>query len=386
MCGIAGIWNAIATEPEARLSAMLHAMQHRGPDGAGTLAFEGGAAGMVRLALVDLSDRGQQPFWSADRRVALIFNGEMYNFREERSRLSQSGHTFHSTTDTEVVLRLYLERGLDFVHRLRGMYGLAIFDWRNTAPGKLPELILVRGPLGVKPLYVAHPRGDHRQIIFASELRGLLASNLVPRTVDREALADYLARGFVLQPRTIIEGVRTVEPGWIERYAPDQPLRREQFWRMPTYQPQRETLDEAAERLRSTLDESVALHAMADAPVGAFLSGGIDSTGIVGLMRRHVADLRTYTLRYPDVPGHDEADEAAAAARTFECNHTMVEVTGKEVRDLLPLFASQIDQPSADGLNTWIISKAAARDVKGVLSGVGGDEWFAGYPVVRRMA
>jgi asparagine synthase (glutamine-hydrolysing) len=365
---------------------MLDAMKHRGPDGQGTLSFDGGAGGMVRLALVDLSTRGQQPIWTEDRRVCILYNGEVYNFRDERARLESSGVRFRSTTDTEVVLNLYLERGLEFVDRLRGMYALAIFDWRESAPGGLPVLVLARGPLGIKHLYLAHPHGDPNQVVFASEIRGMLASGLVPAEVSRDGLAGYLAHGFTVQPGTMIENVRMLEPGTIERYAPAQPVRRERYWKIPPYQPRVETVSAAAERLRSVLDESVALHAMADAPIGAFLSGGVDSTGVVALMRPHIADLRTYTLRFPDLRSADEVEFAKATAESLQCNHTVVDVTSRDVCQSLPKFAGDLDQPSADGLNTWLVSRAAARDVKGVLSGLGGDEWFAGYPVTRRMA
>ena len=386
MCGIAGIWNRPEQrDAEARVATMLDAMAHRGPDGRGVTAFNAGAAGMVRLALVDLSDRGAQPFWSADRRVALIFNGEIYNFRAERERLARDGYDFRSTSDTEVILALYLERGIDFVQKLRGMFALAIFDWREGSTEAPPVMLLARGPFGIKPLYVAQPEGDGG-VVFASEIRALLASGLVPRQLDTQAVSDYLAHGFVLQPRTIIAGVRMLEPGTIERYTPDGQMKRTRFWTMPAFAPRSETLDQAAERLRAVLDESIAIHAMADAPVGAFLSGGMDSAGIVGLMRKQIPHLRTYTLRFPDVPGADESEEAVAAARFFECENTVVDVSGSDLPALLPRFAADLDQPSNDGLNTWLISRAAAHDVKGVLSGLGADEWFAGYPVARRMA
>jgi asparagine synthase (glutamine-hydrolysing) len=370
----------------AAVDTMLDAMRHRGPDGRGTLEYAGGAAGMVRLALVDLSERGQQPMWSPDRRVAILFNGEIYNFRAERERLEHAGHRFRSTTDTEVILQLYLERGLDFHERLRGMYALALFDWRESSPGGPPVMILARGPLGIKHLYVSQIAGNGGGVVFSSEIRALLASRLVRPEVSREALATYLAHGFVLQPETMVSGVRTMAPGTLEIYAPGRPMACRHFWHFPPYAPRRETLDEAAGRLREALDESVAIHAMADAPIGAFLSGGIDSTGIVALMRKHVGELRTYTIKFPDLAGHDECREAEAAARAYECRHTVVEVTSSEVRDVLPRFAGDLDQPSADGLNTWLVSRAAAHDVKGVLSGLGGDEWFCGYPVTRRMA
>lgn len=386
MCGIVGLWNSSTERPLTHVGAMLDAMKHRGPDGRGTLEYVGGAAGTVRLALVDLSQRGQQPIWSEDRRVAILFNGEIYNFRSERDRLERAGYRFRTTTDTEVVLNLYLEHDLELHEHLRGMYALAIFDWRKSGPDGTPQLVLMRGPLGIKHLYIAHPHGDPQRVIFSSEVRALLASGLVRPTINREALADYLAHGFVLQPGTLISGVRMLEPGTLERYAPGEAVFRKRFWRMAPYAPRAESLDEAAGRLRAVLDESVALHAMADAPIGAFLSGGIDSTGIVGLMRKHVADLRTYTVMFPDTPGEDEVAEAADTARVFDCRHTVVEITSREVAEILPRFAGELDQPSADGLNTWLIARAAARDVKGVLSGLGGDEWFAGYPVTRRMA
>ena len=303
-----------------------------------------------------------------------------------RQRLAQAGVRFRTDTDTEVILELYLERGLDFVDRLRGMYAVAIFDWRQTRPEALPRLVLARGPLGIKPLYAAAPAGDPEGLIFASEVRGLLASGLIPRRVDPEGLAEFLADGFVIEPRTIIAGIRMIPPGSIEVYSPDRAVERRVFWTTPRYAPRDETLDEAAERLRGVLDESVKLHAFADAPVGAFLSGGVDSTGIVGLMREHVSDLRTYTIRCPDVMHQDESAFAAATAAAFGCRNTVVEITGREIANLLPRFAADVDQPSSDGLNTWLISRAAGRDVKAVLSGIGGDEWFAGYPVTRRMA
>jgi asparagine synthase (glutamine-hydrolysing) len=382
MCGIAGIVGGPGDRC-SRLASMMRAMAHRGPDGQGTLTFEGGAAGAVRLALVDLSDRGQQPIWSPDQRVAIVFNGEMYNHAAERSRLVARGYPFRSSSDTEVVLALYLEHGPDFVHYIRGMFALAIFDWRDGVPGGRPRLVLARDPFGIKPLYLFRPEGPAGSLVFSSELRSLLASGLVAPQIDREGLIDYLAIGFVLQPRTMIAGVRMLERGSHVEFAPDGKVTEQTFWRMPPFAPVRETLDQAADRLRGVLEESVALHAMADVPVGAFLSGGVDSTGMVGLMIKRNPKLRTYTVRFPDVPGADEAARATAFASALGCEHTVADVTSREIRDLVPRFASEIDQPSTDGLNTWLISRAAAKDVKGVISGLGGDEWFAGYPATR---
>lgn len=386
MCGIAGIWNATIESPDLVVGEMLITMQHRGPDGQGRFSYPGGAAGMVRLALVDPTDRGQQPMWSPDHRVAILFNGEIYNFREERHRLESNGYQFRSATDTEVILALYLERGLDFVSSLRGMYAIAIFDWRRSTKMQPPTLLVARGPLGIKPLYVASVIREPRSVIFASEIRALLASGLVSAQIDHKAVAEYLATGFIWQPRTIIQDVRMLEPGALAIYHPDGSRETRQFWHVPEYQPRAESLEEAADRLRGILDESIRLHSFADVPVGAFLSGGVDSTAIAALMREHVSKLRTYTLRFPEFPGDDESAEAAEAARVLQIENTMVDVTGADVAASLPKFAGDLDQPSNDGINTWLISKAAASDVKGVLSGLGGDEWFAGYPVTRRMS
>ena len=324
MCGIAGIWNLRNRhDAEPAVAAMLDAMQHRGPDGRGALAFAGGAAGMVRLALVDLSDRGQQPLWSPDGRVAILFNGEIYNFRAERDRLEKAGCRFHTTTDTEVILHLYLERGLEFVDRLRGMYAVAIFDWRESSPGGEPVLVLARGPLGVKPLYIAHAEGEPQSVMFASEVRGLLASGLVRREVSSEGLADYLSWGFVVQPRTIIAGVRMMDGGTLERYAPGKPMERREFWRTPAYEPRQDSLDLAAERLRSVLEESILSHCTPSPMHGgrgvSQHHGGVDSSGVVGLRCESTCPTcALYTLRYPDVPNIWTSPEfATATAQMF---------------------------------------------------------------------
>ena len=388
MCGIAGIWGARSGPDSAgAVAGMLRAMAHRGPDGTGSLAWSGGAAGMVRLALVDLSPRGQQPLWSPGRDVAILFNGEIYDFRVHRAALVARGYPFQSTTDSEVALALYLEHGVEFVHKLRGMYAMAIMDWRGRPKDSEPELVLVRDPLGIKPLYVADGPGQHGRLLFASELRALLASALVPRTLDLEAMAEYLGHGFVIQPRTAFASIRMLERGCLERHLPErrQASVRQRFWTMPPARPRDETLDAAAARLRVELEDSVRLHALADAPVGAFLSGGVDSTAMVALMRKHVSDLRTFTLGFPEAPELDESPRAAEIARRLDCHHRIVPITGRDVREALPRFAGELDQPSTDGLNSWLVCREAAREVKGVLSGLGGDEWFAGYPVARRM-
>src|SRR6266853_4680721 len=385
MCGIAGVVGGVG-DCSAIVAKMLRAQAHRGPDGLGMVTFEGGAGGAVRLALVDLSDRGQQPIWSPDKRIAILFNGEMYNHVEQHSRLAARGYPFHSSTDTEVVLALYLEHGMDFVDYVRGMFALAILDWREGFPGGRPTILLARDPFGIKPLYISRPNNSRSALVFASEIRSLLASELVPKQIDKTALTDYLALGFVVQPRTIIAGVEMLERGSILRISPTGSIEGSRFWKIPAFQAVRETFEQSAERLRAVLEESIALHAVADAPVGAFLSGGVDSAGVVGLMVRKNPKVRTYTLRLTDFPQSDESAQAHAFARSLGCESTLVEVGGREIVDLVPRFAAEIDQPSVDGLNTWLVSRAAAKNVKGVLSGLGGGGWFAGYAATRNLA
>jgi asparagine synthase (glutamine-hydrolysing) len=382
MCGIAGLWEK-GRETHVGLAAVLQAMRHRGPDGQRAHDFDGGSAGMVRLALVDLSERGQQPLWSPDGLVAILFNGEMYNFRAERQRLDGT-FPFRSSTDTEVVLALYLEMGPSFVEALRGMFALAILDWREAGAEGPPKLLLARDRFGIKPLYVAGS-GDGG-IAFASEIKGLLASGLVAPEVDPIGLASYFRHGFLVQPRCIVRGVRMLEAGTVEIHEPGGATKRLRFGSLPAAVARPESLRDAADRLRSVLEQSVALHALADAPVGAFLSGGVDSTGIVALMLRHLPRLRTYSLGWVGGGAPDETPEAEATAQRLGCEHTSVLVPGREVAEVLSRFARDLDQPSIDGLNTWFVSRVAAREVKGVLSGLGGDEWFAGYPVASRMA
>ncbi|MBL8955148.1 MAG: asparagine synthase (glutamine-hydrolyzing), partial [Myxococcaceae bacterium] len=335
----------------------------------------------VRLALVDLTDRGQQPLWSADGRVAIVFNGEMYNHAEHRARLKAKGFTFKSDSDTEVVLALYLERGLEFVEAVRGMFALAVLDFRERGLEATPKLVLARDPFGIKPLYLTR-RGEG--LCFASELRALVTAKLASTQVNREALADYLTFGFVLQPRTMLEGVTMLERGTVRVEEAGKPTREHRFWLMPAASDRGEDFRAASLRLREVLEDSVRLHALADAPVGAFLSGGVDSSSIVALMAKHNAKLRTYTLKLKDA-AQDESHYARDFAEQLGCVHTELEVGDGEVADLYVRFGAALDQPSTDGFNTWLISRAAARDVKGVVSGLGGDEWFGGYPVIQRM-
>jgi asparagine synthase (glutamine-hydrolysing) len=390
MCGIAGVIGA--NDGSVRLAAMLDAMPHRGPDGRGDVVFPSGAAGMVRLALVDLRERSQQPIWNATQDVCVLLNGEIYNYRAQRARLKENGVCFKTTGDAEVVLQLFLEDETGFVDRLRGMFAIAMIDFRNAGSDAPPTVTLARDPFGMKPLYVVHTDGAQPVFAFASEQRALVAGGVVDGAIRAEAVSLFLRHGFVPQTTSWLDHVAMLPAGHTLRFDPRQPQgtrsATRKFYALSAPPPPstRSTdLQSAAEQLRVLLDDSIALHAFADAKVGAFLSGGLDSAVVTALMRNHVSDLQTFTMVFPDVVGADEGVLAARTAEALDVPMTRVEATMHDVGAAFDGYVRALDQPSIDGFNTWLVSRGAAEKVKGVLSGVGGDEWFAGYGVARRM-
>ncbi len=376
MCGICGVWG----EPDSDVvRAMVGAMVHRGPDDRGSFADHRIGLGMTRLAVLDPSPAGRQPMSNEDGGVWLVYNGEVSNFIEQRSRLRALGHRFRSTSDTEVVLRLYEQHGDDCVQQLRGMFAFAIYD-RRLGKGR-ERLVLARDHFGIKPLLMARHNG---RLLFASELKALLAAG-VPATVDPESLRLLLATGSVPQPRTLIAGVRALLPA--HRLVADGAgvVRSEPYWRLATdrrpelcfapYETQREAVAAA-------VDESLRLQLSSDVPLGAFLSGGVDSALLVALMTRHAAGrVHTFSVGFAaEGAAIDESSDAEQTARHLGTEHHHVVVTGQEVADDIGRFVRGLDQPSVDGLNSYFISKAARRGVTVAVSGTGGDELFAGYP------
>jgi asparagine synthase (glutamine-hydrolysing) len=382
MCGICGIWGTNDREATGNnVAAMVRALHHRGPDDRGVLADDRAVLGMTRLAIIDTTAGGHQPMTSPDGQIAIVYNGELYNFRAERSLLEKRGHTFRSTSDTEVVLRMYEHYGDDFLTRLRGMFALAIYDKRR-GPGR-ERLLLARDQMGIKPLLYARV-GD--ALIFASEIKALLASGLVQPEVDPVALRLLLTHGAIVQPRTILRGVEmllpahrlVVEAGGAERV--------ERYWslgldrcsglRVRSY-------EEQVEEVASALEESVRLQMVSDVPLGAFLSGGVDSSLLVALMARQTSDhrVRTFSVGF-EAEGEDidETDDAERTARHLGTDHSRVVVRSEDVRDRISQIASGLDQPTVDGVNSYFVSMAARRGVTVAISGTGGDELFAGYP------
>lgn len=382
MCGICGFTGPRADAP---LEAMVDAMRHRGPDDRGTWVGDEASLGMARLAVLDLTHAGHQPMATEDGAIRIVYNGEVYNFADERRRLESAGVRFRSASDTEVVLRLYERHGDDFVLRLRGMFAAAVWDARR-GPGR-ERLVLARDHLGIKPLLYTQVGG---RLIFASEIKALLASGLVEPRIDATALRMLLTYGAVLQPRTVIAGVQALPAGhWL--IAEHGSVRVERYWQLGLdRQPdlRARSYEEQVEAVASVLEESARLQLVSDVPLGAFLSGGVDSSLLVAVMTRALGTpVRTFSVGFErEGADIDESADAERMARHLGTHHTTSVVRGDEVRDQIAAIARALDQPSVDGVNSYFVSRAARRHVTVAVSGTGGDELFAGYPWFITMA
>jgi asparagine synthase (glutamine-hydrolysing) len=364
---------------------MVAAMHHRGPDDSGIFREPGFALGMARLAIIDITHSGHQPMGNHDGSVWIVYNGETYNFRQERSILEGKGHRFLSQSDTEVVLLMYEEYGDDFLLRMRGMFALAIYDKRK-GPGK-ERLLLARDHLGIKPLLYCRAG---RRFLFASEIKALLASGLVEPHVEPEALRLLLTFGSVTQPHTMIKGVRMLLPG--HRLIMENGAERiERFWRLDVGRRAEVAglpYPELVSLVRDALEESVRLQMVSDVPLGAFLSGGLDSALLAALMSRNSGHrIKTFSVGFEtEGLSMDETGDAERTASFIGTDHTRVVVTGQQVRDHICHIAAALDQPSVDGVNSYFVSLAARQAVTVAISGTGGDELFAGYPWFITMA
>ncbi|HMF56809.1 MAG TPA: asparagine synthase (glutamine-hydrolyzing) [Pyrinomonadaceae bacterium] len=376
MCGICGVWGEVGREP---VEAMVAAMHHRGPDDRGIYLAQGVALGMTRLSIIDLTPAGHQPMSNAEKTVWIVYNGEVYNFQSERALLEAKGYRFSSTSDTEVVLRMYEYYGDDFLQRLRGIFALAIYDARRGSGQE--RLLLARDHLGIKPLLFARIGG---RLIFASELKAILASGLLTPEIDPVALRLLLTYGSVYQPRTILKNVEMLLPA--HRLIIEHGVERiERYWslgidRKPDLRAR--SYDELVEEVVAVLEESVRLQMVSDVPLGAFLSGGVDSSLLVAMMARIAGDrIKTFSVGFESEGAEiDESDDAERTARFLGTDHSAVIVRGEDVRDRIEHIAYSLDQPSVDGVNSYFVSMAARRAVTVAISGTGGDELFAGYP------
>lgn len=380
MCGISGAAWTDAGKPlgEDELAAMMDRMAHRGPDDSGTYRDGHAALGFRRLSIVDLVG-GHQPLSNEDGTVWTVFNGEIYNFPALRRRLEARGHTLRSQGDTEVLVHLYEDEGTGMFAHLRGMFALAIWD----APRR--RLLLARDRLGQKPLVYRH---DGSRITFASELKSLLAlpERDVPGRVDPRALDRYLTYGYIAHPDTILEGTHKVPPGHFASWQ-DGKLELGCYWDPDWSVERRRPLGEDVEELRATLGEAVREQMVADVPLGAFLSGGVDSTIIVGLMQQASSrPVKTFSIGFDD-PAFDESHYAEAAAKFLGTEHHAFVVTPK-AWETLPALAWQFDEPFADSsaVPTWHVAHETRREVTVALTGDAGDELFAGYDRYRAVA
>ncbi|HEY0100941.1 MAG TPA: asparagine synthase (glutamine-hydrolyzing) [Pyrinomonadaceae bacterium] len=401
MCGIAGL---VSQQPERRIGAMLKSIEHRGRDDEGvwtsaSVDGEGRRAclGHRRLSIIDPSEAGHQPMQYADGRYSVTFNGEIYNYRELRRELEGRNHRFRTDCDTEVLLAAYAEWGAGALARLNGMFAFALWDAFEQ------ELILARDRLGIKPLYYAFGARDENgahaneaeaskfacgSFIFASEIKAILATGLVPRALDTEALDQYLTFLWTPDPHTVFRGIRKLPPAhvltwrageievrewWDVSFAEIEEGRSEAWWR---------------ERVLETLERVVEMEMVSDVPLGAFLSGGVDSSSIVALMNRHSDGRRvsTYTvgieqqdLRYDIIP--DDARWARQVGKLLDTDYHEL-MLQPDVCDLLPKLVYHMDEPVADPavITSYLVSRAARETLTVLLSGVGGDEVFAGYP------
>ncbi|WP_029116480.1 asparagine synthase (glutamine-hydrolyzing) [Mycobacterium sp. URHB0044] len=380
MCGIVGRLNFDGTPvDDVALTRARNTLSNRGPDGAGT--WTDGAVGLAhrRLSVLDLSERGAQPMHDADGALVITFNGEIYNFRELRKELAAAGHRFATQTDTEVILAAYREWGVECLHHFNGMFAFALWD------GHRRRLWLTRDRLGVKPLYYAQ---DGRRIVFGSTLKAVTAFADVSREISAEATDLFFQMSYIPAPHSIYRAVHKLEPGtWLECGA-DGSTRVERYWSLsPRGTASVDSTASAADALEELLDSSVRYRLISDVPVGAFLSGGIDSSTVVALMCRNSDTVRTFTIGF-DETEFDESAHAREVARRLGTRHEELVLRPGDLLAIAKEVPEHYDEPFADAsaIPSLAIARLARTEVTVALSGDGGDELFAGYPWYGRLA
>ena len=378
MCGICGIVNISASQPIDRdiLLRMTRVLEHRGPDDQGIYIDEQVGLGSRRLSIIDLAG-GRQPIANEDETMWIVFNGEIYNYRELRAYLQKRGHVFRTRTDTEVILHLYEEFGVDCAQHLNGIFAFAIWDARRE------ELVIARDRMGIKPLYYTEAAG---QLIFGSEMKSLLAHPDVARDIDLISLNEYLAFEYVPSPRTIIRDVHRLEPGHILRYDA-RGLHVQQYWNISLarseYRPPVNWRDYAS-GLQDTLKDAVRQELVSDVPVGVLLSGGIDSSTIAALMvESYPGTVDSFSIGFEEA-SFDESRYARMAAEHLGTRHHELVFTSGMVAEMVLTVTDFLDEPFGDSslIPTFLLSQFARERVKVVLGGDGGDELFAGYPTL----
>ena len=376
MCGIAGILTPGGAKPEMladRLKRLAASLRHRGPDAVGSWTDPTGTAALIhtRLSILDLSSEANQPMAAENGAVQIVFNGEIYNFRELRDELAREGTVFRTHSDTEVLLHLYVRHGTAMLDRLRGMYAFAIWDQKQN------RCFLARDPLGIKPLYYSVIAG---RLAFASELKALQAADLTSKEVDSGALLLYFQTGSVPEPHTLLRDCHCLEAGHYVMWKEGRFIKKRHAKAMLHHYQEDYSVQTASKHVRDALLQSVEAHFVSDVPVGVFLSGGIDSTAIVALAKVLGRDnLETFSVSVDD----EKLDEGPVAQRTaahFSTHHHNTALDAHGADAAFSGYLNSIDQPSIDGFNTYLVSMAASKQgMKVVLSGLGGDEVFGGY-------
>lgn len=383
MCGIAGL---ISNDPGRSIGAMLKSIEHRGFDDEGTFISEPFGDGLRaclghrRLSIIDTSEGGHQPFASSDGRLAMTYNGELYNFQALKSRLESRGHAFRTESDTEVLIECFRERGVECLSDLNGMFAFAVWDDQEKS------LTLVRDRSGIKPIYYAETDGG---IVFASEIKAILASGTVHPMLDHEGLHQFLTFLWTVPPHTLFKGIKQLPPGHCLVWK-DGKTTVQEWWDLDFSNEESDSDEKRwAERVLETLDQAVGMEMIADVPLGAFLSGGVDSSSIVALMTKHAKRISTYTtgisaddLAFDIIPDDVEWSRRVAKLLPIDYHETLLTA---DVTDLLPKLVWHMDAPVIDmAIPSYLISKQSRETQKVMLSGMGGDEVFAGYP--RQMA
>ena len=380
MCGIFGIATCKKRVSPELLERAARSLVHRGPDDCGTLVLRDTSSqpceiGFAhrRLAILDLSPLGHQPMNDPETGNWIIFNGEIYNYRQLRTGLEQDGVRFHTNSDTEVLLKAYSRRGESSLKQLRGIFAFALWDARAH------QLLLARDSIGVKPLYFTE-RDDC--FLFASELKTLLESGIIPRRLDCAGLANYLQFGSAYDPNTLIEGIAALEPGHLLTWT-NGVVRDQIYWDFPTSDRHESSREQCEAEVEAKLQEAVCMQTVSDVPVGVFLSGGIDSSALVSILHRGTSKVSTFAIVFREAD-YNEAAYSRVVAEKFQTDHHEILLSQQDVLQAIPPFLKAIDQPTIDGLNTYIISREArAAGIKVALNGIGGDELFAGYSSFR---
>ncbi len=376
MCAIVGIWRKYNRVTESDVEAMRDTMLHRGPDGAGTYLDVQSNVGLGhrRLAIIDLSEAGKQPMLNTNEEIALVLNGEIYNYRILRQQAEAWGYRFKSTTDTEVVIAWYERYGIECLQYLRGMFAFALWD------AKRHVLLLARDRLGIKPLYVYK---DAETFAFASEIRAFHALNFFDKTIDVSALFDFFSYQYIPAPKSIFRNVRKMMAGHygiLNTKTGD--FSTKCYWRLPKNHNDGGLIDrQVVDQVDDLLREAVALHLISDVPVGAFLSSGLDSSAVVAMAARNEPNLATFTVNFDEKKHRNEGSHAQQLANALGVQHQIITLQRFNFEEFTEKFVDVYDEPFGDtsGIPTYIMCQAAAKSVKVALSGDGGDEVFGGY-------